>query len=137
MLVGGVVPEGVVVGGLVVGEVVLGGAVGVASQRCDTLKKNGVTFMSVLSMTVNGSLPSVVKFAIIRWTASFPMMRWKPEGGVAKRVRLATWKVTNMWVPFSPITWEEKVMPLIIHTLMVYYPMQWSGASNTAMDDAW
>jgi len=95
----GVVPEGVVLEGVVAEGVVAEGVVGVvglSSQRCDTLKKNGVTFMFVLSMSVNGSLPSGDKFVMIRPTASFASTGLEPEGRVANPVRLATWKVTKM-----------------------------------------
>ena len=78
--------------------------------RRDTFKYMGVTFMLALSAIVNGSVPFGPRFEMIRWIAWFAVTVVVPGGGEARRVRLAMWKVTKMYVPFSPIIWSEREM---------------------------
>lgn len=74
----------------------------------DTFKYMGVTFIVALSATVNGSAPFGPKFEVIRLKAWFAVMLGVLGGGEARRVRFAMWKVTKMYVPFSPIIWSER-----------------------------
>ena len=74
----------------------------------DTFKYMGVTFMVALSATVNGSAPFGPRFVVMRLKAWFAVMVGVLGGGEARRVRLAMWKVTKIYVPFSPIIWSVR-----------------------------